>query len=231
MGFSRHSRLYFLVRTLINKKADLNEQDYSGQTLLYKAVAQNDFETVRILIRHSANVNLAEGAGWTPLHVGLSSGLENSEIIRYLLQNNADVNANSGGISPLHLLCGKGTVKNCKLLLSKGSNFELEDSNGWRPIHSACFNGRIDIIMMLLDFGVRTDNFDKLKRFVHDKNIIAAFDAVNSKTWNTQTHSFFPKTVKSKIEHFVLLSNSELLSKIPKNFIFSICSRAIKLMQ
>jgi ankyrin repeat protein len=59
---------------------------------LHSAVANRDpqksLELTRLLLRHGADVNLAQQGGWTPLHQAAAHGAR--EIVRMLLDAGAD---------------------------------------------------------------------------------------------------------------------------------------------
>ena len=75
---------------------DLDAVTISGMTTLTQCVLDGNFASVRALIKLGANVNAKDRSRWTPLHYAASEGYLN--IVRFLLQNNADVTAlNSEG--------------------------------------------------------------------------------------------------------------------------------------
>ena len=69
-----------------------------------------DFEKLRVLIRHGANVNAPNRYGYTPLHT--LAGKNNLEAIKFLVcEAKADVNAKDGhGSTPLDIARMMGKV-------------------------------------------------------------------------------------------------------------------------
>src|SRR5262245_9189540 len=57
------------IRSLLQKKADVNAAQIDGTTALHWAVRWDDLETADLLIRAGANVSAATRAGATPLQL------------------------------------------------------------------------------------------------------------------------------------------------------------------
>jgi len=61
---------------------------------------------------------------------------------------------NSGGATLLHEACrNKRSADVVKLLLSRGSEVNAKDNNGYTPLHIAALNGCYDIIKILIESG------------------------------------------------------------------------------
>ena len=58
------------VRSLLQRKLDVNAPQVDGTTALHWAVRMDDLETAELLIRAGANVSAATPAGATPLQTG-----------------------------------------------------------------------------------------------------------------------------------------------------------------
>ena len=59
----------------------------------------------------------------TPLH--MSARDENLEVVRYLIQNGADVNAKTdGGETPLQMSAKNEDLETARVLIKAGSNFD-----------------------------------------------------------------------------------------------------------
>jgi ankyrin repeat protein/WD40 repeat protein len=92
-----HYAAYFgydqLVELLVAKGANINNRQdgtnraFDGNTPLMLATNQNNVETVKLLIRLGANVNLSTAYEWTPLLVASYNG--STDIIELLLGNQA----------------------------------------------------------------------------------------------------------------------------------------------
>ena len=123
------------LKLLIGKGADPNVQDLVGNSPLHYAVADKDKERAKFLVQlESINVNLANEAGSTPLH--LTSG--DSELANLLLEAGAnpnlpDMNANT----PLHLAVRGRHKESVKLMLEKKGDTSLANTNGKTPLNMA----------------------------------------------------------------------------------------------
>jgi ankyrin repeat protein len=76
-----------IIPLLIDLGAQINEQNYAGQTPLTAAIAANNRVQVKLLIQNGADVNLANRADETPLALATKQGDQN--IIRLLQANGA----------------------------------------------------------------------------------------------------------------------------------------------
>lgn len=63
-----------LDRELASKKHDIEMQDPRGRTPLMLAVTLGHLESVRILLRHNANVNVENSGGWTVVQEAAATG-------------------------------------------------------------------------------------------------------------------------------------------------------------
>src|SRR5438034_11794943 len=79
------------VRSLLQKKADVNAAQSDGTTALHWAVRLDDPETADLLIRAGANVSAATRAGATPLELAAING--SAAMIEKLIKAGANVNA------------------------------------------------------------------------------------------------------------------------------------------
>ena len=129
-----------MVKRLVDLGAELDVKDNDTlngpKSPLQMAVAFEDIESTKVLIKNGANVNLmfSEGIGGnSPLHLAVMTG--NMDMILLLLNHGADVNAKEvSGKTPLHRAVDFSNDKTeiVKLLLEHGAN----------PYASAVFSGK-----------------------------------------------------------------------------------------
>jgi hypothetical protein len=122
-----------------------------GRTQLHHCVDNGLTTSVkRLLSIRNINVNVKDDRkGWTPLHYAAENG--HIEIARLLLQNGADVNVRSNGVStPLHCSAWNGHVDILHLLVKNGADLEAQSNNGIRALHRAAFNGYLPFIQELI---------------------------------------------------------------------------------
>lgn len=87
--------------------SDIEEGNVSP---LYAAVGNNETEIVSLLLEHSANVNIENESGDTPLFLALYEDIDD-EILELLLKYGADANhRNNAGHNALHKLFEDATL-------------------------------------------------------------------------------------------------------------------------
>ena len=84
---------------------------------------------VKLLLKHSPDVNTKDDHGDTPLHYSLHYGLDTT--FKDLLKHGVDVNAvNNNGETPLHYAVKYGTVDTFKALVKRGTDVNVKNNNG-----------------------------------------------------------------------------------------------------
>lgn len=139
-----------------NHPIEMTNQRYLG-TLLDLAVESNYIPSVKFLISKGANVNRVllknpkytfyhkDKLGFSPLHIAALNG--NLEMIKLLLNNNADVNARAilnsaikykGNLTPLHIACinyrHPQSFEIVKYLIEHGANPNIETGDKKKAI-------------------------------------------------------------------------------------------------
>ena len=78
------------IEDLIQKGADINVKDETGETPLYRAVFNRQMDVVKVLLEHGADVNAKADNGYTALMWAAYHG--SKDIVQMLLEKGADVN-------------------------------------------------------------------------------------------------------------------------------------------
>ncbi|XP_065263103.1 ankyrin repeat domain-containing protein 31 [Emys orbicularis] len=100
-----------------------------GETLLHKAVAEDDTDLVRKIIKVGANVNTQDYAGWTPLHEASVAGFYKTA--NELLKAGADVNCKgSEQVTPIQDAVKEGHYAVAELLLWYGADPLFKNETG-----------------------------------------------------------------------------------------------------
>jgi len=113
------------------------------------------------LLTAGADINAADKAGLTPLHVACSGW--HVAMVRLLLSRGAKVDAaDSHGRTPLHVICDRWFPEIAELLCDNGASVDAVDSNGNTPLLSACEGGKSAIARWLIDHqaNINTRNKD-----------------------------------------------------------------------
>ncbi|MCX6877442.1 MAG: ankyrin repeat domain-containing protein [Verrucomicrobia bacterium] len=136
------------VEYLLEQRADPEATSALGVRPLHHAAAMGNPEVVKVLIAHMADVNAAQvPLGTRPLHFAVFGG--NVATIRLLLDHGAEVNAvDNNGQPALHAATWSDEIFN--LLLERGANPKLEQSDGTTTLHKACQEGSSTLVTKLL---------------------------------------------------------------------------------
>ena len=165
------------VKSLIEKVADINAKDESGQTALHYAAEYGHKDVAELLIANGADVNVKNKDGNTPGHVALrqnhgavidllitkganldfihlSAYQGNLDRIRNFIEKGADANAmDFYGATPLHYAAVRGNKEVVEFLISRGVQANTGDKDGITPQHCAAGGGHKDIVQILIANG------------------------------------------------------------------------------
>ena len=159
-----------LVRSLINKGANVNALDDNGASALHKLCqhypGRNMKDIVQILIESKVDVTFEEKYSETVLHRLCSNKSANSlkNVCQLLIENGADVKktVNSPNANVLHTLCknykGDDMFDVIKFLIEKGISVEDADEENNTALHFLCENYHgphlQEIIQLLIGHGI-----------------------------------------------------------------------------
>ena len=83
------------IKSLINKFKTVNVTDLNLSTPLHEACKYGNYENVRILLEHHADVNLMDNLGKTSLMIAVDKRYHDENLVRLLLKHNANCNLES----------------------------------------------------------------------------------------------------------------------------------------
>jgi ankyrin repeat protein len=105
-------RKEIIIRWLLLNGADLNHQDINGSSPLHFAVQENLTDIVTLLLENGAKVDIRDRQGNTPLWKAVFEAGDNYELIKILLENNADPEIkNNDSLSALDLAIDFGDLE------------------------------------------------------------------------------------------------------------------------
>ncbi|BCS83644.1 putative ankyrin repeat protein [Cotonvirus japonicus] len=139
---------------------EINKINNYGWSALSIAVINdsiaNNIQIIKLLIKYGANVNIISENSW-------------SMLMYAIYYNNKDNNINI-----------------IKLLIENGANINYKNLAGHTPIILAAERGRIDIVMLLIQFGADYSGFNSLGNsifvFIKQENLISCLKEIENVT-------------------------------------------------
>ena len=144
-----------MVEFLIEKGADVNQEDAEGYTALMLASREGYKKIVELLLENGADVNVRGYEmhyNMTALHYASIRGDE--EIVKLLIEKGAKVNRQAlDGYTALHCASLNGHDEIVKLLIEKGADVNIETGFGTTALMQASKDGYKEIVKLLLENG------------------------------------------------------------------------------
>ncbi|XBS70555.1 ankyrin repeat domain-containing protein [Acerihabitans sp. KWT182] len=159
------------VKSLLRKRANLDQQDKGGNTVLMWVVkslfrlknetrCEMKLSILDLLLNRGADVNLADNEGYTPMMIAAMGNDEKS--FAKLVNKKAMVElTNQNGETALHLAIkynASTTIINS--LNSFYQKMNVRDNNGHSPFMIASFRRKLDLMRTYHDKGVDINEFD-----------------------------------------------------------------------
>ena len=150
-GFGREEA----VRLLLQRGADINAADASDRSAVdYAFLAERASGTARL-----TRLLVSEGAEFDAnatlygrsrlLDLVVSPG--NLEMVRFLVEQGADVNATAYIFAPLENAAARGHLEIAEFLLEQGADVDLRGGDGNPPLRWAVERGHTDVVGLLLE--------------------------------------------------------------------------------
>src|SRR5438093_1621508 len=134
------------VRSLLQKKADVNAAQSDGTTALHWAARLDDLEMADLLIHSGANVSAATRGGATPLELAAVNG--SAAMIEKLIKAGADVNPR---------LTKYGDTA---LMMAARADVNTITADGKGSLELAIYNGNYEIASFLIDNKANLNHAD-----------------------------------------------------------------------
>jgi ankyrin repeat protein len=140
------------VRTLIERKVDVNQAQADGMTALHWAAFHADLETTKILVSAKANVNASNQYGVTPLSLACVNGDE--AIVTLLLDAGVDPNTKLRGDETALMTASRtGKLGVVKTLLDRGADVNAKERRGQTALMWGAAEGHAGVVETLLKAG------------------------------------------------------------------------------
>lgn len=130
---------------------------------VYDAARNGDIEALRQHVAQGANLNQADGFGYTPLKCAIESG--HTEAVKVLLEGKANPNVKDGmGRAALIDASLRGQIEIVEMLLAKGADTAVQDGQGNTALHVAAQMGHQPVVEALVKAGADVNAEDKARR-------------------------------------------------------------------
>jgi len=145
---------------------DIDQVDNIGQSILFNAVDENDFDTVKYLIHCGTNLNIRDKCNNSVIDYAIFNG--NYKILELLLQSdNISLNEfNSAEETPLiSLIKSKKFIEKIKIVesfINKGCDIDKPDKKyNLTPLTHAINNKELSITKLLISYGANINKKNK----------------------------------------------------------------------
>ena len=135
-----------------------NQYDYFGykETALEVALKKENWEMLKYLVEHGADIEVNDNFGWSPLTSASLNG--KFEVVKYLVELGADVNAeNNSGWSPLISATYYGNLEIVKYLIKNGADINhylyIDGRYYGNALIFASMNGDLEMVKYLVEHG------------------------------------------------------------------------------
>jgi len=146
-----------LMEALVDHGANVNLQNFVGETALYLACARGLEDKVEYLLDNGADVHIANLDGATALHAAASFG--DSAIISMLVRHGASVTAGDDeGDSPLHWAVREGKMEAATALVQLGASVSQSNEDGESALDLALSLDDEPMIKHLSGLGAKPRN-------------------------------------------------------------------------
>ena len=171
-----HGKHFEIAKLLHRYGANVDIQDKSKNTPLWRACWEGAPDIVEWLLNHGANVNAQGRWCYAPLHCAANMG--HLQIVQMLIEHNPDVHIREDlGESPLHAAASPLKkhlhVDIMQVLLDHGADPNARDDDGCTPLHSSSWwnkrgvtsiDGTVEGTRLLLKHGAIIDADDNQAR-------------------------------------------------------------------
>ena len=133
----RGSQACEILSCLMENGADVDAKTFDDCTPLMRAAEIGDTKVATFLIEHGANVDLPDKTGATALYYALKCPGNLCEVMSFLIENGADINActSYNCCTPLMMACVKTVNDQLTFLIEHGAIVNLQDKDGNTALH------------------------------------------------------------------------------------------------
>jgi ankyrin repeat protein len=146
-----------MAEVLLAAGADVNARRKSdGWTPLFTAVHHNAVDTVRVLLRHGADMEARSADGNTAMHIGANFGCMQAIIV--LLNNGQNIDTpNADGNTPLMVAAWYGQMDVGRFLISAGADINIRNHEGRNASDEALRNHQTAFADLVRNYQLALD--------------------------------------------------------------------------
>ena len=155
---------FLIVDGLLGIGCNPNAANLNGKPLLL-AIDRCNLEIVKLLLKHNANPNPLNDKGYTPLYLAVTKG--HIKIVKELLNNGAEVDKRSLGVTPFSNAIITNPFNIPKILLEYGADVDAIIDSPWfegrTSLQIASYVGRLKNVEFLLEHNANINAVDNNK--------------------------------------------------------------------
>lgn len=145
-----HDNPKFIQFILDKVNVDINALNEGELTPLLIAARCGNFNVVKLLVKHKANVCAKGVYGFQPIQAACFN--KKLDVLKFFMEKGAscfvlDEDENS----LLHIACSEGNIPVAEFLITQGINVGAKNNKGKTPLHIACEIGDKKMVKLLID--------------------------------------------------------------------------------
>ncbi len=156
-----HGRIDMVEALVGAGPSTVNFMDHDHFTPLIHATVHGQLQCVQKLLSYHVRINPSSESDHIPLNLASQHGY--AEIVRLLLENQAQILCDAEGLFPQHLVARSGREPQLLLMLRDfGADLnEVDRLNQWTPLFHAASEGHVDCMRTLLENGAEVGILDE----------------------------------------------------------------------